>query len=123
MIDEYRPAWQEQAACRGASPATFFPSGGRGSTARAKQICAGCPVVEECLAFAVEHRIIDGVFGGLDVRQRRAVQAHNPRRRAVSVCGTESGYQAHRRADPPTPACDACREAWAAAARDRSRAS
>jgi WhiB family redox-sensing transcriptional regulator len=39
----------------------------------AKQVCEGCPVQEECLEYALEHRIDHGVWGGASERQRRRI--------------------------------------------------
>ena len=51
-------------------PATFFPSDGVGVD-KARRICAGCPVLDECREHALEHRIEHGVWGGCSERERR----------------------------------------------------
>jgi WhiB family redox-sensing transcriptional regulator len=67
-----RPAWQADALC--AEPAyadlAWFPERGQ-PTAPAKAVCARCLVRAECLAFAVENGITEGVWGGLVGRQLR----------------------------------------------------
>lgn len=60
--------WWEQAACRQVDPEVFFPSRGE-STAQAKAVCAGCPVVEECLAYGMSEHF--GIWGGKSERERR----------------------------------------------------
>jgi len=69
-------AWQREAACRGLglgeSQTIFFPSRGE-SVEDARAICEGCPVVAECLDFALEHHCI-GVWGGTTERQRRQLR-------------------------------------------------
>ena len=66
--------WRERAACRGARIEVFFP--GRGQTAGpARQVCASCPVRQQCLEFAVSNRIADGIWGGLTGPERRALQS------------------------------------------------
>ena len=66
--------WRERAACRGARIEVFFP--GRGETAGpARQVCASCPVRQQCLEFAVSNRIVDGIWGGLTGPERRALQS------------------------------------------------
>ncbi len=41
----------------------FYP--GRGETAGpARQVCARCPVCQQCLEFAVSNRIVSGIWGG-----------------------------------------------------------
>lgn len=68
----WRPAWMASAACRGAPTATFFRDRG-GAADEAKQICAGCVVRPDCLAFAVDHHEV-GVWGGASPAERRALR-------------------------------------------------
>lgn len=65
-----QPAWMAEGACRGRPDVSFFPELGE-ETAPAKAVCAGCPVREACLAFALDERIGHGVWGGLSTKQRR----------------------------------------------------
>lgn len=64
--------WREQAACRGKETAKFFvEERGRSSLYDdARAVCAACPVRQECLDFAVKHRIVHGMWGGLSYRAR-----------------------------------------------------
>jgi len=77
--------WRDEAACLGSDLEMFFPAGNIGDglarVAEAKQVCRGCGVREACLAWALEVRIEDGVFGGLDPAERRALQKTGGRRR------------------------------------------
>ena len=70
--------WRSQSACRDVDPELFFPVGTTGDAlaqmAVAKEICAGCPVVEECLIFAVTTNQEYGVWGGLDEEERRDIR-------------------------------------------------
>jgi WhiB family transcriptional regulator, redox-sensing transcriptional regulator len=66
--------WQQDAACKDApDPDVFFPGKGEDAEA-AKRVCAGCPVMGECLAFALATmRAADrdhGVYGGLIPAER-----------------------------------------------------
>ena len=56
--------------CNNHPPAVFFPSDGVGVEI-AKKICATCPVKDECLEYALAHRVDHGVWGGASERQRR----------------------------------------------------
>lgn len=47
----------------------FFPEKG-GTTAPAKRICGLCPVVAECLQFALDHDERFGIWGGKSERRR-----------------------------------------------------
>jgi len=61
--------WFDDAACRGESTDVFFPISDAHADA-AKAVCAGCPVREACLEFALENRPADGVWGGLTPMER-----------------------------------------------------
>lgn len=64
--------WMTLGLCRMYAPAVFFPSDGVGVD-KARKICAGCPVKDECLEHALEHRIEHGVWGGCSERERRRI--------------------------------------------------
>lgn len=69
-IAKQLPLWHLDAACRGEDPALFFLDRGQSAT-QARAICGRCPVLEECLDYAIDEEISEGVFGGLSPRQRR----------------------------------------------------
>lgn len=69
--------WTVLALCAQVDGDLFFPEKG-GSTREAKRICQGCEVREQCLAFAVEHQVRFGVWGGLSERERRPFLAVTP---------------------------------------------
>ena len=62
--------WRAAAACLGADPDLFHPVTPT-DEAEAKAICAWCPVRADCLAFADEHAIGHGIWGGLTEDERR----------------------------------------------------
>jgi WhiB family redox-sensing transcriptional regulator len=64
--------WMAEGKCRDHSPRTFFPSDGVGVEI-AKRVCGVCPVREECLEYALFHRIEHGVWGGASERARRRI--------------------------------------------------
>jgi WhiB family redox-sensing transcriptional regulator len=64
--------WMGEGNCRMYPPATFFPSDGVGVD-RARKICAGCPVLDTCLEYALQERIEHGVWGGCSERERRRI--------------------------------------------------
>jgi WhiB family redox-sensing transcriptional regulator len=66
-------SWRDRAACRDADVELFFPDKG-GSTRAAKAICAGCPVTDECLAWALANQERWGVYGGKSERERRRLR-------------------------------------------------
>lgn len=59
--------WRDRAACQSADPTLFFSA----HVAAAKAVCADCPVVEDCLRYALDNREPIGVWGGLTVEERR----------------------------------------------------
>ena len=103
-----RPAWFDDAACRGLDTNLFFPTRG-GSSTQAKMVCQTCPVSGDCESFAAGERF--GVWGGLSEKQRQRARKGQPARTALKpiVHGTNAGWQAHiRRGETP---CDECRHA------------
>lgn len=75
MLNIYRPDWMEQAACTNVDPVIFFPGPGRAgaaNTKQAKQICRTCPVVNDCVTYAMSFapRSLIGIWGGMTERER-----------------------------------------------------
>jgi WhiB family redox-sensing transcriptional regulator len=70
--------WRHRSACRDVDPELFQPVGIMGpalvQAVRAKLVCAGCPVIVQCQAWAVERGEPSGVWGGLSEQDRRAVR-------------------------------------------------
>lgn len=63
--------WSERAACCDEPTSVFFPeTGGPGAYDTAKAICASCPVVADCLAFALRTCQHAGCWGGLTPDER-----------------------------------------------------
>jgi WhiB family redox-sensing transcriptional regulator len=83
--------WQMLAACRGMDSAFFFhPEGERGPAkaqreARAKEVCRGCSVIEECRRHALAAHEPYGVWGGLSVEEREEIIRGRTRRLRVSA--------------------------------------
>ena len=77
--------WREKASCKGVDANIFVPLGtkikanrhGRGTYSVARTFCASCPVVSECLDYAVREVIEYGMFGGKTPRERRALRTTN----------------------------------------------
>jgi WhiB family transcriptional regulator, redox-sensing transcriptional regulator len=72
------PTVLKYAACAGEDPDLFFPDASQASdndTARAKAICARCPVRDECLKWAIDNQQIHGIWGGLDESERSGKEA------------------------------------------------
>ena len=64
------PTWRDQGSCR-ESPVDFFPFAEDAQAIRlAKDVCDLCPVIDDCLAYAIETRQSDGVWGGLTPKER-----------------------------------------------------
>jgi WhiB family redox-sensing transcriptional regulator len=83
-------SWRDRAACRSADPELFFPVGDDGPAlvqiAAAKAICARCPVVAECLSFALV-AVPEGIAGGLTVEERRGLRDQRRRVSGATVAG------------------------------------
>jgi WhiB family redox-sensing transcriptional regulator len=73
-----RASWRERAACRETGLDLFFPIGSAGpaadETRRARQVCASCPVRQECLDYALASGQQYGIWGGLGEQERRLLR-------------------------------------------------
>jgi len=87
--DPGQTSWIERGRCIEEDPELFFPVGTRGpaieQTARAKSVCALCPVRIECLAWALDTCQDAGVWGGLDEEERREIRRARRRARGGSA--------------------------------------
>lgn len=77
-VEELDLTWQDAAACQYTDPEAFFPPKG-GSTREAKQICAACPVIDECLQYALDNDERFGIYGGKSERERRRIKRSRAR--------------------------------------------
>lgn len=82
-------SWEHRAACKKEDPELFFPVGtgkpARDQAAKAKRVCARCPVSDPCRARADATESV-GVWGGKtddERRAERAARAANNRRGAA----------------------------------------
>ena len=77
--------WRDRAACRDADRDLFFPIGrddvDRPEIDAAREICARCPVLDDCLAYALATRQPDGVWGGMTTTERRTLARRRARMR------------------------------------------
>lgn len=65
--------WRQDAACRELDTNIFFPVTDE-EAGPAREVCASCPVREECLEFALATHQDDGVWGGLTETERRRLR-------------------------------------------------
>ena len=78
--------WRSAGACLSADPDLFFPMSAGAwdkQIARAKTICAGCRVRQQCLDFAVTHDQAYGIWGGTTPEDRQ--RERRRRRRAAAT--------------------------------------
>jgi|SRR3954468_1115500 len=72
--------WRMLAACQDYDPEMFFPVAdehtpkGAADLAKAKAVCATCPVRKACLTWALDTGQADGVWGGASEDERRAMR-------------------------------------------------
>lgn len=81
MSDE----WRDLAACKDMPPDVFFPEKGQ-PAARAKAVCARCPVRSECLEYALNHEMKHGVWGGYSERELRVMRGRHRYRLTCKEC-------------------------------------
>ncbi len=69
-------SWQTRGVCHGMDPedadAVFFPlPRDHEAIAEAKELCSLCPVRRDCLNYALENVLKEGIWGGLTEAERR----------------------------------------------------
>ena len=65
--------WQDKAACLDADSSLFL-TGVTSRVLQAKAICERCPVIDDCLAFALDNEDFEPhVYGGMTGDERRAI--------------------------------------------------
>jgi len=77
--------WQNSAACRGHSDPDIWYSNSQGDRKIAKQFCSRCPVVTECLEYALKYRDPWGLWGGQGQVERKARKRSSLARAATDV--------------------------------------
>lgn len=80
--------WRYRAECRNEDPELFFPiSGNSGPALRqleeARAVCNRCPVIDECLRWALATGQDAGVWGGMSEADRRALKRRQNRLKDV----------------------------------------
>lgn len=92
----HQDLWRSHALCLDSDPELWFPDNG---TARdAREICAACPVRDDCLRHALAVGEHHGIWGGASERVRRHL------RRLLTRCPHPDRVQG-----PPACSCRYCR--------------
>ena len=73
MSIEIDTEWMDKARCKGVNPNIFFPTQEEEQLKVASE-CWLCPVRAECLGYALENKIDDGVWGGETESGRRRIK-------------------------------------------------
>lgn len=72
-IDAQATEWMRDGLCAQTDPEAFHPDE-HGSVVPAKAVCAVCPVLAECRAYALETGQRFGVWGGLSANERQQIR-------------------------------------------------
>ncbi len=81
--------WRRSAACKGKPLSWWFPAeeGMHNNYSRARDVCASCTVVKECLASA-SNSSNTGMYGGMNPHERQhGVRVELHPRRLCPACG------------------------------------
>lgn len=65
-------------------PDAFFPDAGAGGyqdSLSAKELCSGCPIIQQCLTFAIRTNEPNGIWGGMTANERRTLVGLRVKRR------------------------------------------
>ncbi|MER7167247.1 WhiB family transcriptional regulator [Micromonospora sp. NPDC000207] len=78
MSTDHGDRWRDRGVCRDDDPELHFPIGTSGpallQTEQAKANCRRCPVIDQCLQWALGSNTEYGVWGGMTEDERRAVK-------------------------------------------------
>jgi WhiB family redox-sensing transcriptional regulator len=75
LLDLEPEFWREGAACASHPEIDFFASPDSASQViRAKAVCMQCPVLDDCLGFAIETNQPDGIWGGYTAKERSKIR-------------------------------------------------
>lgn len=102
--------WPQFAACKDKPPKWWFPDDSRTpmNAMKAKEVCAGCPVREECLQFAITTHQEYGIWGGMERRERKSQRKY--RVIYCNDCGRRFSWMPGEDTDRPPKYCSAlCR--------------
>ena len=69
--------WLEHANCKNMDTNLFFPQDGHNVLSFVHEVCAECPVSEECFWYANESSSDTGIFGGMSARKRQMWRTKN----------------------------------------------
>ena len=78
-----QPVWMKDAACKGQPTSVFFPLKAHSPPPTVRELCAGCPVADQCLVYAVTMNERHGGGGGRLPKERRRVRRLWVRRREI----------------------------------------
>jgi len=128
-VDLGDTAWRQRGFCSGETEA-FFPHRGEARRAiAAKAVClSGCPVIDECLEFALTNNERFGVWGGKGEEERRRIRRKRRQQLEAAVPAGMKRCSACELVKPPkdfhrdnsthdglNPRCAECRTAYTAA--------
>ena len=114
-------SWRDDALCAQIDPELWFPEKG-GPTTEPKRLCRLCPVIAECLQFALDTDQRFGIWGGQSTIQRQVLlgkrRNHTANRNTPTDPppirhGSQYGFKQHSQRG--IPACKPCLHAVAAA--------
>ena len=75
-VEAEERAWVSKALCKDKDPDELFVPGA--AQRKAAAICRHCPVMQQCVADALDNQVEYGVWGGMTERQRRALLKQHP---------------------------------------------
>lgn len=72
-VKDKDPSWRESAKCKN-EDVNLFMSNSKQEINDAKAICIGCPVLKQCLDYAITNDIPYGVWGGTSQSERKSMK-------------------------------------------------
>lgn len=85
------PVFKNKASCVGTTtPDDWFPDDDSNSyspeSMRARNACLNCEAYDECLAYSLRFKDLDGIWANLDSHERRTLQRRLRLRNLETIC-------------------------------------
>lgn len=91
--DDGDTTWMRNGICSETDPELFFPTDGNTRDSRqARELCQDCPVIQQCLQYALDRPTLEGIWGGATFKERRAIRRRRPDKKPKTVI-TETAIQ------------------------------
>ena len=80
QLEDPNMDWQVMGLCGDADQIDLWSSIDKNEKRRARAVCRECPVINDCMEFALTNNIQDGIWGGQSPNGRKRIAAARAKR-------------------------------------------